>query len=307
MKKQLTREESAIKITWIGFFVNLGLMLFKLTSGILGHSAAMIADAIHSFSDFAAAVVVIISMKFVRQPEDEDHQYGHGKFETLATAFIGITLMIVGLGIFYTGSLNIIKVIKGERLEAPGTIALIAALVSIISKEILYRVTISIGKKIESQAVIASAWDHRSDAFSSIGTAVGIGGALFLGPKFHIMDPLAGILVSILICKVGFTITRDSTNELLEKSLSNEEKTTIISLIESVKGISDPHDLKTRKIGNSIAVDVHVRLNGALTVTEGHNLTSEVEKKVREKFGENMTIYIHGEPEKEADIDEQNK
>ena len=178
------RTSAATRVTWVGFFVNLVLTSAKLAAGIIGHSGAMIADAVHSFSDFATDIVVLASFRVVGKPADKDHDYGHGKYETLATAIIGVALLLVGAGIFWGGAAKIwASVVKGRHMAAPGYIALVAAVVSIVVKEWLYRYTVKVGRRINSQAVIANAWHHRSDAFSSIGTMLGIGGAILMGEE----------------------------------------------------------------------------------------------------------------------------
>lgn len=291
------RSRIALKITYIGLVVNVILSSFKLFAGIFGNSSAMTADAVHSVSDFATDIVVIASFYFfVSKPKDEDHSYGHGKFETFATFLIGAALFAVGAGIFYKGSHSVYDVYNGAQLGSPGKIALIAALVSILFKEFLYRLTVSAGEKIKSDAVKANAWHHRSDAFSSIGTAAGIGGAIFLGEKFRVLDPLAGVIVSLFILKVSISISLQALNELLEKSLPKEMICEIQTEIRSIKGVKDLHNLRTRKIGSSIAVDAHILVDQNLTITEGHEVSTKIENRLAEKYGSSAFISIHVEP-----------
>lgn len=202
------REKSIFRITWIGSIVNFLLLIFKFVAGFLGHSSALVADAVHSLSDFVTDIIVIVFVKISGKPEDEDHKYGHGKYETLATALIGLALFAVGVGLLAGGVTKVVEVIKGAILPAPSIVALIAAAVSIVSKEILYRYTVRVGKNLNSQAVIANAWHHRSDAFSSVGTLVGIGGAIFLGEKWRVLDPIAAIVVSAFILKVAIDLIK---------------------------------------------------------------------------------------------------
>ena len=190
------REKSIYKVTWIGSLVNFLLVVFKFMAGIVGHSAAMIADAVHSLSDFATALVVLLVPRLSNKPQDNRHDYGHGQYETLATAIIGIALFAVGVGICWNGLLAIRTVWLGGTLPAPGMLAFGGALISIVSKEILYRYTIQVGRKVNSNAVIANAWHHRSDALSSIGTAIGIGGAIWMGESWRVLDPMAAVVVS---------------------------------------------------------------------------------------------------------------
>ena len=200
-KEDAAREKGIYHVTVVGSGVNFLLLLFKFFAGIVGHSAAMLADAVHSLSDFVTDIIVIVFVRISSKPEDEGHDYGHGKYETLATAIIGIVLLFVGFGIFWNGALSIYHFLHGGSLQEPGMLALIAALVSIVFKEALYRYTVFKGKKLNSQAVVANAWHHRSDALSSIGTAVGIGGAILLGNHWRVLDPIAAVVVSFFIMK----------------------------------------------------------------------------------------------------------
>ena len=294
MKHQ--RHKQANRATWIGFFSNLALTVFKLTAGILGHSSAMIADAIHSVSDFVTDLVVVGSLKVASRPSDGNHKYGHGKVETLATAMVGMVLALVGLGILFSGAKNIYAHFRIEPLESPGIIALVAALISILIKELLYRYSLGVGKRINSPVVIANAWHHRSDAYSSIGTVLGIGGAIYLGPRWVILDPLAAILVSFFILKVAFSITRESLAELIETSLPSTQEKEILELAAGVEGVYNPHNLKTRKIGSDIAIDLHINVKRNLNVEEAHNITDELEDRYRRKYGPDTHIAVHTEP-----------
>ncbi len=209
---------------------------------------------------------------------------------------ISVALLFVGLGIFYSGIKAVWQAVQGDPLHQPGIIALIAAILSVIIKEWLYHYTVVSGKKIKSQAVIANAWHHRSDAFSSIGTTIGIGGAILLGEKWRVLDPIASIIVSFFIIKVGWEIAKGSVSELLEGSLGEDEKQKILSLVGDVKGVAQPHNLRTRRIGNTIAVDIHVRVNPDWTVQKAHALTKKIEDNIREYFGQNSFISVHVEP-----------
>ena len=279
-KKQTenSRERKIYRVTLVGSAVNLLLVIFKFAAGILGHSAAMIADAVHSLSDFATDIVVLAFVRVSGKPRDDDHDYGHGKYETLATAIIGIVLLLVGVGIFYNGCLSIVHFLQGEPLKRPDRLALIAALISIVVKEALYRYTVAEGRKLDSQAVMANAWHHRSDALSSIGTAVGIGGAVLLGERWAILDPLAAILVSYFIVRVAIKLSLPSIGELLEKSLPEETEKEIESIVLGFDGVSDLHNLRTRKIGNYFAIEMHIRMDGKLSL--GHTpVTAQMRKR----------------------------
>lgn len=293
------RVSQANRVTVLGSIVNFILTGLKLLAGILGNSAAMIADAIHSLSDFATDLVVLITMRITRQPMDADHDYGHGKFETLATMIIGVALLLVGAGIGWSGIKTVHAAVDGETIPKPHYIALIAAAVSIVVKEWLYRWTVIVGKRIQSQAVIANAWHHRSDAFSSIGTLAGIGGAIVLGDRFTILDPIASIVVSFFIIRVALQISYGSMSEMLERSLPAEEKEKLLKLTLTVAGVMDPHNLRTRRIGNYIATELHIRVNSELSVIEGHRIASEVEKLICATYGEGTIVSVHVEPENE--------
>jgi len=290
------RTISARRVTWVGFYVNLVLTFFKLAAGIIGHSGAMIADAIHSLSDFATDIVVLATFRLVGKPADRSHDYGHGKYETLATAIIGSTLLLVGAGIFWGAAVKIWGSVTGRHVEAPGFIALVAAVVSILVKEWLYRYTANVGKRINSQAVIANAWHHRSDAFSSIGTMLGIGGAIILGEKWHVLDPLAATVVSFFIVKVALEISSGSIKELTEESLDEATEAEIVQMALSTAGVVNPHNLRTRRIGSDVAVDLHIRIDADMRVSDAHTIASKVEERIRARFGQSAFVSIHIEP-----------
>lgn len=290
------RERKIYRVTLTGSVVNVILLVFKFIAGILGGSAAMIADAVHSLSDFLTDIVVIAFVRISSKPEDEDHDYGHGKYETLATSIIGLALLMVGLYIFYNGARQIWDVMHGAEIEQPGLVALIAAIVSILLKEWTYRFTVSVGKKVESQAVIANAWHHRSDALSSIGTAIGIGGAILLGKGWAVLDPIAALVVSVFIVKTALGLLSTSSGELLEKSLPKEVEKKIVDIVESEPEVSEVHHLCTRRIGNNIAIEMHIRMPGDISLKDSHTRASNIERKLRQHFGEHTHINLHVEP-----------
>lgn len=290
------RERKIYRVTLMGSVVNVILLVFKFIAGILGGSAAMIADAVHSLSDFLTDIVVIAFVRISSKPEDEDHDYGHGKYETLATSIIGLALLMVGLYIFYNGARQIWDVMHGAEIEQPGLVALIAAIVSILLKEWTYRFTVSVGKKVESQAVIANAWHHRSDALSSIGTAIGIGGAILLGKGWAVLDPVAALVVSVFIVKTALGLLSTSSGELLEKSLPKEVEKKIVDIVESEPEVSEVHHLCTRRIGNNIAIEMHIRMPGDISLKDSHTRASNIERKLRQHFGEHTHINLHVEP-----------
>jgi len=296
--KRENRERQIYRVTITGTVVNFLLLVFKFLAGILGRSGAMVADAVHSLSDFVTDILVLFFVRISAKPEDADHDYGHGKYETLATAIIGLILLFVGVGICWGGLSKIIAFSRGEALESPDKLALVAALVSIVVKEWLYRYTVLVGRRVNSQVVIANAWHHRSDAFSSIGTALGIAGAIFLGDRWHVLDPLAAIIVSLFIVRVAIQLLIKSLNDLLERSLPDEVERDILQVILQDVRVKDPHHLRTRRIGSNIAIEVHVRVPGDLTVSEAHVLATGIEMRLREKYGPRTHVAVHVEPEK---------
>lgn len=296
MLPQSNREKDIFRVTWTGSIVNFALLVFKFVAGIVGHSAAMVADAVHSLSDFVTDIIVVAFVRISGKPEDEGHDYGHGKYETLATAIIGLILFFVGIGIMFNGAKSVFDTINGKPLAAPSILALTVAALSILLKELLYRYTIHKAKGLNSQAMIANAWHHRSDAFSSIGTFIGIGGAICLGEQWRILDPLAAIVVSIFIMRVAVQLLKPCVDELLERSLPAETENIILEIIRSFPEVSDPHHLRTRRIGNHLAIEVHIRMNGNTPLAEAHSLASEVEKRLKYEFGKDTHIGIHMEP-----------
>ena len=276
----------------------MALFIFKLVAGIVGRSGAMIADAVHSASDFATDIVVLAFVRISSKPRDDNHKWGHGKYETLASLIIGVALFAVGVEIFIESAEKIKAVANGEVLPRPGAIALIAAAASIIAKELLYQYSIRIGRKLESPSVVANAWHHRSDALSSIGALLGIGAAYLLGEKWRIADPIAAIVVAALIIKVAIDLCRASLTELLEKSLPHETEEEILSIISSTPKVYNPHNLRTRRIGANIAIEVHIRVDGAMSVQDSHEISRDIERALRARFGEQTAVAIHIEPRK---------
>ena len=280
----------------VGGAVNVVLLLFKFVAGIVGHSAAMIADAVHSLSDFVTDIIVLVFVRISGKPTDKSHEYGHGKYETLATTLIGLALLIVAVGIVYSALTKIIAWAQGGTLEAPGMLALWAALLSIILKEAVFHYSMVQARKLKSQAVEANAWHHRSDALSSIGTAIGIGGAIFLGERWTVLDPMAGIIVGLFIIKVAIDLLRNGIGDLMEHSLPDEVESEILQLAESIPGVTEPHDLHTRRIGNHYAIELHILMDDDISLREAHNKSEEVENILREHYGKETHISVHVEP-----------
>ncbi len=298
----MKREKEIYKVTLVGSVVNIILLLLKFLAGILGRSSAMIADAVHSLSDFVTDIIVLVFVKISNKPKDQTHDYGHGKFETLALTLIGVALMAVAIGIVVKGALKIAAWANGEALEAPEMIAFWAAILSIVMKEAVYRYSIIKARKLNSKAVEANAWHHRSDALSSIGTAVGIGGAVFMGSRWTILDPIASVVVGAFIIKVAFDLLKNGFGDLMEQSLPDSVENEILELVANVPGVSDPHNLKTRRIGNHYAIELHIRMDGGITLNEAHDKASEVEQLLRRRYGEETHVAVHAEPEKENSL-----
>ena len=292
----MERNKEIYKVTLVGGAVNVVLLLFKFVAGIVGHSAAMVADAVHSLSDFVTDIIVLVFVRISGKPKDKSHDYGHGKYETLAMTIIGMALLAVAIGIVYSGLTKTIAWANGEQLEAPGTLALWAALLSILLKEGVYHYSMVKARQLNSQAVEANAWHHRSDALSSIGTAVGIGGAIFLGQRWTVLDPIASIIVGAFIVKVSFDLLRNGIGDLTEQSLPDQVEDEILSLVASLPGVVEPHDLRTRRLGNHYAIELHILMDGNITLSKAHDKASEVEDLLRQRYGENTHIAVHVEP-----------
>lgn len=294
----ISRDQKIYRVTLTGSIVNMILLVMKFVAGILGNSAAMIADAVHSLSDFLTDIVVIALVKLSSKPADKDHDYGHGKYETIATSIIGMALVVVAVMLAWNGIEKIIFVIKGGEIESPCMIAFIAAVVSILLKEWVFRVTKKVALEVNSQALEANAWHHRSDAFSSIGTAIGIGGAVLLGNKWVVLDPIAAVIVSVLIFITAFRLLRQASGELLEESLPKETEDKIEAIVYQDPLVSDIHNLHTRRIGSIIAIEMHLRLPGDISLEESHRHATAIERALRDEFGSGTHIMLHIEPVK---------
>ena len=283
-------------MTLVGGVVNVVLLLFKFVAGIVGHSAAMVADAVHSLSDFVTDVIVLVFVHISGKPQDKSHDYGHGKYETLAMTLIGMALLLVAVGILYSGLTKIVAWAAGTQLQAPGTLALWAALLSVVLKEAVYRYSMVKARQLNSQAVEANAWHHRSDALSSIGTAVGIGGAIFLGSRWTVLDPVASIVVGAFIVKVAAGLLRNGIGDLMEQSLPDAVEQEILQSVAALPNLTEPHDLRTRRIGNHYAIELHILMDGTITLREAHDKATEVENLLKARYGEETHVAVHVEP-----------
>lgn len=294
----MSREDYAYgkRVTLIGTVVNIVLSLVKLIAGFLSGSLALLADGFHSLSDLSSDLVVYVGLSFAEKPDDQSHHFGHGKFETFSAFLVGVMLAIAGLVIGRDSIEAFWGFTKGEVLEAPGYLALIIAIISVIVKELLYRYTREAGEKIKSASVIANAWHHRSDAFSSIGVSVGIAGAIFLGGKWTILDPVAGVIVGLILLKEAFNIIKTNLGQLLDVSLGSEAMLDIYEAIKNIDTCSEPHNIRTRMVGKRVVISLHIRVDDNLTIKDGHNIAHEVEDRLIERFGEDALITVHVEP-----------
>lgn len=288
------------RITVVGAIVNIILTIFKIIAGALGRSAAMVADGIHSLSDLLSDIIVLVFTHISSKGKDKNHSFGHGKFETLATLIVSVILVAVGAKLMADGVASIIGVMNGNSIPLPGSIALWAAIGSIIIKEILYHATIRTARRTNSPVVLANAWHHRSDALSSIGALAGIAGAMILGEKWTILDPIASCCISIAIIVVAVKMSLPSLAELLETSLPDEIEKEIISISNSVQGVENIHELKTRRNGISYIIDAHIVVDPHISVTEAHNIATDVENALKEKYGNETQINIHIEPDQDS-------
>ena len=292
----MERERQIYRITLVGSAGNALLVVFKFVAGIIGHSAAMVADAVHSLSDFITDIIVLVFVSISAKPQDSSHDYGHGKFETLATLFISLALVAAAIGIIVSGAQKLAAWLNGADLEAPGSLALWAAFISILMKEWMFRFTARKGRELDSPALKANAWHHRSDALSSIGAAVGIGGAVLLGGRWTVLDPLASIVVGAMLIKVAWEIMRPSLGELTDESLPEKTEEEILEVFHSFSDISEPHNLRTRRIGNRVAIEAHIRMDGNMTLQRAHEITSKIEGELKERFGSGTIVTLHMEP-----------
>lgn len=296
-----TREKQIISVTIWGAVANIVLTLAKLAAGILGRSAAMVADAIHSLSDLISDAVVLAMVKIAGKDKDESHNFGHGKFETLATVVVSLLLLVVGVSLMSKGIEKIRFVAGGGVIEKPGMIALWAALFSIAVKEVMYQWTARVGKSVNSQTLVANAWHHRSDALSSVGALIGIGGAILLGGKWTVLDPIVGCIISIVIIVMAVKISIPAINELTDASLSEETENRILDIISSVDKVENVHNLKTRRSGPCVIIDAHIVVDPMMNVYDAHQITVQIEKDLYEQFGYNAQISIHVEPHEDAE------
>ena len=284
------RFDEANKVTLLSILWNVILTIIKLLAGILGRSSSMIADAMHSASDIISSIGVLIGNKIAKTPNDKDHNYGHEKAETLISFLLSLLLIFVSLKIGYDGFKSLFHL---NQVKIPTILPLVVSVISIVIKEYQYRITIKVADKINSPSLKADAWHHRSDALSSIAAFIGIGGSM-LG--FKALDPLAAIVVALFVAKVGFDILKDSANELMDSSISEDEESKIIEIAKNTAGVIHLDELKSRKHGAMAYLDLTICVNKNLTVFEGHEIASNLEKCLIESMRFIKGITIHVEP-----------
>ncbi|MGQ9619139.1 MAG: cation diffusion facilitator family transporter [Candidatus Aminicenantia bacterium] len=295
-------EQKGERITWAGFFVNFFLFFLKLLGGILGRSSAILADSFHTLTDISTDIIVLLGLKISTKKEDEDHPYGHGKAETISAFTLGIFLFLAGLAIFVASTQKLISILRGFQPPSPTILALSMGILSIICKETLYRYTIYIGRKIGSSAIIANAWHHRSDALSSIASSSGVGGAIILGKKWIVLDPIAGALVAILIVKVGYEILSKEIRQLMEASPEMEIRNSIEKILKENPYVREFHRLRMRYIGRKIAVDFHLVLDEDISFSKAHSIATLIEDEIKREVSKIHTIVIHMETARQEPV-----
>ena len=283
---------SSMKVSFISILINVLLFIFKFIAGIIGKSSAMISDAVHSLSDVLSTIIVIIGIKFSNRESDDTHQYGHERFESIATLFLSIILLVTALTIGYNGILKILEGINGN-IEIPTMIALIASIVSIVVKEWMYQFTKKVAKKVNSSALLADAWHHRSDALSSIGSLVGIAGAILGLP---ILDPIMSIVICIFILKVSIDILIDSIYKLVDRACDKDTIEEMSILINNIDGVLELDLLQTRLFGSKIYVDVEVSADRNKTLEESHEIAHLIHDEIEEKFNNVKHCMVHVNP-----------
>ena len=285
-----------IRAIVVGIIANILLSLFKFAGGILGNSVALVADAIHSLSDLVTDVIVLLTHRIGKIPQDEDHPYGHGRAETIGATIIGLLIIATGIGVIH----ETWEAMGEAPGKAPGLLAATAALFSILINEGLFHYTRRVGEATQSPSLIANAWHHRSDAISSIAALIGIVGA---SQGFPFMDPLAGAVVGILIVKVGIDITREGTRDLMDTALSDEHTEKIHSILKEIPEILHFHDLRTRVIGGEFLIDVHILVDSEMTVTEGHRVAEIARRNLIKAFDNIQDVLVHVDGEHDAEVE----
>lgn len=278
-------------ITLAGLAINGFLVVMKFLAGWFGKSQALIADAVHSFSDLATDVVVLLGLQVGRKEPDESHHFGHARLETLASGFVGFALIATAVYIGIDSGINI-----HEHTEYyPNRLALIGAILSIVLKEVLYQYTVYVGKRIKSNLIIANAWHHRSDALSSVAVLLGVIGSM-IRPQWHILDSYAALLVSFFIIKVGLETIRDSLREFTDTAPDSEVIKQIEKCILETDGVLDMHDLRVRTSGGLYQMETHIVVDAHLSVVQGHRIAKDVERCLKDDFKDVDRLIVHVDP-----------
>ena len=283
-------------VTVVGAVVNTCLAALKVIGGIVAGSSALVADGVHSLSDLGTDLAVVLGLRVAQRPPDDNHAYGHGRFETVAAFLVGAILVAAAVGMGQHAVERLLNALSGTVLAAPGIAAVVIAAVSIVTKELMFRWTRSVGRSCGSPAIIANAWHQRSDALSSVATVIGVGGAILLGPQWRILDPIAAVVVSVMVGWVGVKVALSALGEMTDRSLPQDECDAIKRIVASVHGAVDPHNIKTRRLGSDVSIEVHFRVDGEISVNSGHEIASEVERRIKERFGTTSTVITHVEP-----------
>ena len=291
------RASVATKVTVIGMAINAVLTLAKIIIGFIFNSMALVADGVHSFSDFVSDVFIILSFQFAKKPADDGHNYGHGRVEVMSEVMVSLMLLVVAVSMIKSG-VETISTLKNIPYTKPSLIVLSIAMISIMSKEVLYWYTLHYAKKLKSSAMEANAVHHRSDAISSVAVFIALGMALMLGPNWYILDPIIAICVAIYIIIVATKILFKSFNVLIDGAIDKNDYQKILDILNNIPNTSDPHHVRTRRIGSYIAVELHIRVNPDMKVKDAHKIATSIETKLKDEFGEDTFVSVHIEPTK---------
>ncbi|MDP6736477.1 MAG: cation diffusion facilitator family transporter [Nitrospinaceae bacterium] len=291
-----TKMNPGIKATLVGAAANFFLAIIKFFGGVVGNSTAMVADAVHSISDLMTDAIVLFTYKVGQKPRDADHPYGHGRAETLGSTVVGLLIIAAGIGLAYEAW----NIIEEGSTKTPNAIAAGVAVLSILSNEWLFRYTRSVGKKTNSPTIVANAWHHRSDSISSIAALAGIVGAM---SGFPMLDPIAAVMVALMVMKVGYEITLGGFRDLMDTALGEKQTLEIQAIIENISGVIKSHDLRTRRIGGEVLMDVHIQVRCDLTVTEGHEVAERVRRKLIKAYPNMQDVLVHVDAFDDSDME----
>jgi cation diffusion facilitator family transporter len=293
------RADQIRRITWIGLVGNVFISGLKFVLGTIGSSQAVIADAVHSLSDVITDVAILVGVRYWSSPADKSHPYGHRRIETIVTVGIGVTLAAAALAIGYQG----LTTMRNQDIQQPGWIAFVGAIISIVTKELLYRWTVRVGRRENSSAVIANAWHHRSDAFSSVPAAIAVAIAA-VNPEWSFVDHLGAVIVSLFILHASWKIIRPALNELSDSSAPEHVQDLIKAAGEEIGGVEDVHAIRSRIMGNAVYVDLHITVQGSMSVSRGHEVSEEVKSRIMERVPDVLDVVVHLEPDDAHHLDE---